>query len=225
MRTWDELKGTIAWENGDWTTTMVPCFHPRHDNNYLYLAYLLRLYRPTLSSEQLTFIKTEIYNYAFRFQRFGKTDSISHDEVLGLAYIFWYLEDQPSAKLFLGTLRDVGGKVPEPGHPWPDVFRIPGVEMFLGVSAGEKPSTLPQLLFLGSCIVSSFAKRGHASPFLRKWLVVPLCKDAPIALIGELFFALVMRIRKFTLRKAFEQYFSTVKQIHEAAEGKGWLDH
>lgn len=222
MRTWDELLGTIAWP--DRQTTAVPCFAYLHDNNYLYLAYMLRLYRPTLTPDQVRFIKEKMYDYAFRFQRFGKTDSISHDEVLGLAVVFWYLEDQSSAKLFIGALRDSGGKVFEPGHPWPDVFRIPGVEMFLGVSAGEKPSTLPQLLFLGSCIVSSFAKRDHASPFLRKWVVVPLCKDAPIAAIGIFIFALVMRIRKFTLRDAFEQYFSKVKQIHEAAEGKGWLD-
>jgi hypothetical protein len=222
MRSWDELLGTIAWINKE--TTAVPCFHPYHDNDYLYLAYMLRLYRPVLTPDQKQFIKLEMYDYAFRFQRFGKTDSISHDEVLGLAVVFWYLEDQPSAKLFIGMLRDSGGKIHESGHPWPDVFRIPGVEMFLGVSAGEKPSTLPQLLFLGSCIVSSFAKRDHASPFLRKWVVVPLCKDAPIAAIGICIFTFVMWLRKFTLRGAFELYFSKVKQIHEAAEGKGWLD-
>lgn len=224
MRKWDELLGTIAWESGDWVTTSVPCFYPRHDNNYLYLAYLLRLYRPTLTVEQTTFIKTEIYDYAFRFQRFRKEDSISHDEVTGLSFIFWYLGDKESAGRLLAVLRAKGGKIPEPGHSWPDVFRIPGVEMFLSVSAGEIPSTIPQVVFLASCIVSAFAKKGHASPFLRKWLVVPLAVNLPIASLGLFIFTLVMRIRRFTLRNAFEQYFSKVKQIHDAAEGKGWLD-
>lgn len=221
MRDWNELLGTIAWINRE--TTAVPCFHPYHDNDYLYAAYLIRLYRPTLTNDQIKFIKEEFYQYAFKFQRFRKTDSISHDEALGLAFIFWYLGDKEIAHLFIACLRSLGGMVPEQGRPWPDILRIPGVEMFLGISAGEKPSTLPQLLFLGSCIVSALSKKNHASPFLRKWLVVPLCSDAPIALIGVLFFSLVMWIRRFTLKDAFTQYFSKVKQIHDAAEGKGWL--
>lgn len=222
MRDWNELLGTIAWINRE--TTAVPCFHPYHDNDYLYAAYLIRLYRPTLTDDQIKFIRNEFYDYAFRFQRFRKKDSISHDEVTGLSFIFWYLGDKDSARILLSRLRDSGGQIPEPGHPWPDVFRIPGVEMFLSVSAGETPSTIPQVVFLASCIVSGFAKKGHASPFLRKWVMVPLAADLPIASIGLFIFALVMRIRKFTLRDAFEQYFSKVKQIHEAAEGKDWLD-
>lgn len=224
MRSWDELLGTIAWEDGDWVTTLVPCFFPRHDNNYLYLAYLLRLYRPTLTAEQKSFIRTEVYDYAFRLQRFRKTDSISHDEVTGLAYIFWYLGDHGSAEVFLRILRHQGGKIEKPGHPWPDVFRIPGVELCLSVSAGEKPSTIPQLVLMGSYIISAFAPKSHGSPFLRKWLVVPLLVDCPITLIGAGIFTFVMWLRRFTLRMSFEQYFSTVKQIHEAAEGKGWLE-
>lgn len=226
---WLELYDTIAWrvEGQPQEITPVPMFYPIHDNNFLYLAYLLRLYRPTLTEVQKQFIREAVCHWGIQFFRFQKTDLISHDEALGIAYILFYLGEQvdrETAAMFLRHLRELGGMVPEEGHPWPDILRIPGVEACLGVAAGEKPSTIPQIIFMGSAIVSGFASRGHASPFLRKWVSAPMLINYPIASLGLLVFNLTMAVRKYTLVEAFTQYFSKVPQLAARSHGKGWLD-
>lgn len=225
MRDWGELLGTIAWP--DKLGAPVPTFWPQNDNTHLYFAYMLRLYRPTLNSEQYAFVQSQLIGSALKLRRWNKPNTVmSHDEFLGFAIYCYMLGFQSDCSIVLAKLRETGGLTDDPDgdKPWPNVFRIVYLEGIMSACAGEKITPIQQTLFFFSCIARCFSKRGHASPFLRVWITVPVTSLFPISAAGLLIFNLGMKIRGYTLKEAFSQYFSKVPQLAILGDEYGWLD-
>lgn len=228
MSDWNELKGTIAWQYPESSSefyTGVPCFHPQHDNCHLYFAYFLRLYRPTLNTQQYAWVDQNLVVSGLNLRRYKKPENrMSHDEVLGFLFYCWYLGLDYAIAALAHKLRETGGIIPEDGKTYPNVFRMVELESIMAAALKETPTPIQQLAFFFVCISRCFSKRGHASPFLRTWLSVPLMSQFPLPALGLLIFSFGMKIRGYTLEESFAQYFSKVPQIAEQAKVKGWLD-
>ena len=225
MRSWNELVGTIAWP--DKMDAPIPTFWPENDNTHLYFSYMLRLYRPFINSEQYSFIHNELIISGLKYRRWRKPNTVmSHDEVLGFGIYCYLMRETEVCGRFLKGLRDSGGLIDDPENPnkWTNVFRIVYLEGVLAACCKEKMTPIQQLAFALSCLMRCFSKRGHASPFLRVWVCVPVASLFPLSSLGLVIFSIGMKIRRYTLKEAFTQYFSKVPQLAELGSQYGWLD-